>query len=173
MSSQFTAPEPILLKLLAFASLPVLLLGCNPPVSPDQNALRMLGPAAVRIHDSTKIVQTSAGGDFDGLSVACEVKDGFGDPIKTVGVMRFELYAFAPSQPENRGIRVGFWPDLRLDSNETIREHWDKTFGLFRFKLDWGRQLNPDQRFVLEAVLITHQGSQFTDTKILHVPSDE
>ena len=172
MSSQFIAYKPIVLQVLSFAALLVLLVGCTPPLLPDHEALRMLGPAAIEIHDSSKIVQTSAGGDFDGLSIACEVKDGFGDPIKTVGLMRFELYAFAPSQPGNKGARVGFWPDLRLDSNKAIREHWDKTFSLFRFQLDWDKQLSPDQRFVLEAVLSTHQGSQFTDTQILHVPSD-
>lgn len=169
MSPEHT-PSPRILQNPLLCGIAILLLaGCTVPQLPDQKALRLLGPRSIEIHDSSAIVQTSTGGDFDGLSVRCEVKDSFGDSIKTVGVMRFELYTFIPSQPFNKGQRVAFWQDLRIDSVETIREHWDSTLSLYRFDLNWDKQVKPKQRFVLEAVLTTGQGQQFTDNHTLEV----
>ena len=114
-------------------------------------------------------MRKATGGDFDGLVVACEALDRFGDPVKAVGVMYFEAYSYAPSQPDNKGPRVGFWPEVRIDSLESIQQHWDSTLGLYRFNLTWAEQFRSGQRFVLEATLTTPQGQSFSAKHILHV----
>ena len=141
----------------------------NQPQSPPLDSQNLLAPVAIRIHHSSSVMRKAAGGDFDGLVVACEALDRFGDPVKAVGVMRFEVYSYAPSQPDNRGPRLGFWPEVRIDSLQTIQQHWDSIWGLYRFNLNWDQQLSPGQRFVLEATLLTSDGQQFSDSHILHV----
>ena len=129
----------------------------------------LLGPVAINIHDSSAVIRKKAGGDFDGLIVACEVLDRFDDSIKAVGVMRFEAYDYAPSEPENKGGRVGFWPGISINSLESIQQHWDDIWGLYRFNLTWEVEVKPGQRFVLEATLTTASGEQFSAKHILHV----
>ena len=154
-----------------------LLLACSgcPPhtVQPSPGtsleSYKLLGPVAIKVHHSSGVVRKAAAGTFDGLVVACEVLDRFDDPIKAVGVMRFEAYDYAPSQPENKGPRVGFWPDVRIDSLETIQQHWDGVWGLYRFNLNWDHPFEPGQRFVLEATLTTPDAQQFSSSHILQV----
>ena len=148
--------------------------GCPPPDSPPSpgtslESYKLLGPVAIKVHPSSGVMRKAAGGTFDGLAVACEILDRFDDPIKAVGVMRFEAYDFAQSQPERKGPRVGFWPDVRVDSLETIQQHWDGVWGLYRFNLNWDHPFRPGQRFVLEATLTSPQGQQFSSSHILQV----
>ena len=144
-------------------------LGWRPSPNLPLDSQTLLGPVAIQIHQSSKVMRKAAGGNFDGLVVACEVLDRFGDPVKAVGVMRFEVYSYAPSQPDNKGPRVGFWPEVRVDSLQTIQQHWDSIWGLYRFNLDWDQQLKPGQRFVLEVTLTTPDGQQFSASHILRV----
>ena len=134
-----------------------------PPVDPGQ----LLKPVSIKIHHSSAVVLKSEDGEFDSLSVVCEVKDRFGDPVKTLGEVRFEAYAYACSQPENKGSRVGFWPNVNIDSLEAIQRHWDGIWGLYRFNLKWKREISSGERFVLEVTLITAEGEQLTDSQVL------
>ena len=134
-----------------------------PPIDPGQ----LLQPVTIKVHHSSTVVLKAKGGEFDGLAVACEVKDRFGDPVKTLGVVRFEAYAYARSQPVNKGPRVGFWPSVNIDSLEAIQQHWDGIWGLYRFNLRWSRQIKAGERFVLEVTLITPKGEQLTDSRVL------
>ena len=136
---------------------------------PKVDSRQLLRPVDIKIHHSTALVRRAAGDDFDGLSVACEAKDRFQDHVKALGTMRFELYSYARSQPANRGPRVGFWPDIRIDSIEAIQQYWDGIWGLYRFNLNWDKPLNPGERFVLEATLTTPEGEQFSDVRTLTV----
>ena len=129
---------------------------------------RLLGPVAINIHDSSAIIRKKAGGDFDGIIAACEVLDRFDDSIKTTGVMRFEAYEYAPSEPENKGARIGFWPDVRIDSLESIQQHWDSIWGLYRFNLTWQIDAQSGRRYILEATLTTPDGEQFSGNHMLH-----
>ena len=151
-----------------------LLAGCSvgqqtPTGGAALRAAPLLGPVAINIHDSSGVVRKKAGGDFDGIIAACEVLDRFGDSIKTMGVMRFEAYEYAPSEPENKGARIGFWPDVRIDSLESIQQHWDSIWGLYRFNLNWKIDAKPGQRYILEATLTTPNGEQLSDNHMLHV----
>ena len=114
-------------------------------------------------------MRTKAGGDFDGIIAACEVLDRFNDSIKTMGVMRFEAYEYAPSEPENKGARIGFWPDVRIDSLECIQQHWDSIWGLYRFNLRWEVDVQAGRRYILEATLTRPSGEQFSGKHMLHV----
>ena len=159
---------------LSLAAVTLLCAGCPKPggrQSPeaDLKTQQLLAPVSIRIHDSSSVMRKATGGDFDGLVVACEALDRFGDPVKAVGVMYFEAYSYAPSQPDNKGPRVGFWPEVRIDSLESIQQHWDSTLGLYRFNLTWAEQFRSGQRFVLEATLTTPQGQSFSAKHILHV----
>ena len=157
--------------------LSALLCGCSgysPPAgqplpSASLESYKLLGPVAIKVHHSSGVMRKAAGGTFDGLVVACEVLDRFDDPIKAVGVMRFEAYDYAPSQPNHKGPRVGFWPEVRIDSLETIQQYWDGVWGLYRFNLNWDQPFRSGQRFVVEATLTSPQGQQFSSSHILQV----
>ena len=136
---------------------------------PKIDVRELLEPVRIKVHHSSTVVRKEAGGKFDGLVVACEVKDRFGDPVKALGVMRFEAYAYARSQPGNKGARVGFWPSVSIDSLEAIQQHWDGIWGLYRFNLRWPRQVRVKDRFVLEATLTTPEGEQLSDRRVLEV----
>ena len=129
----------------------------------------LIGPVRINVHDSSGIIRKKAGGDFDGIIAACEVLDRFDDSIKAMGVMRFEAYEYAPSEPENKGARIGFWPDVRIDSLESIQQHWDSIWGLYRFNLTWEVEVQAGRRYILEATLTTPSGEQFSSTHRLHV----
>ena len=131
--------------------------------------IELLQPVTIKIHHSSTVVRKEAGGEFDGLIVACEVKDRFGDPVKALGAMRFEAYAYARSQPGNKGRRVGFWSSVSIDSLQAIQQHWDSVWGLYRFNLEWRRPVKPKQRFVLEVTLSAPQGEQLCDSQVLEV----
>ncbi len=141
----------------------------QPRPVPKINVQELLQPVTIKVHHSSRVVRKEAAGEFDGLIVACEVKDRFGDPVKALGVMRFEAYAYARSQPGNKGARVGFWPNVSIDSLQAIRQHWDGIWGLYRFNLKWGRVVKVRDRFLLEATLTTLEGEQLTDRQILEV----
>lgn len=150
-----------------------LLAGCpgsekSPAGGTGLRASALLGPVAINIHDSSAIIRKKAGGDFDGIIAACEVLDRFDDSIKTTGVMRFEAYEYAPSEPENKGARIGFWPDVRIDSLESIQQHWDSIWGLYRFNLTWQIDAQSGRRYILEATLTTPDGEQFSGNHMLH-----
>ena len=154
----------------------LLITGCpgdrQPPAGlPGQRAAPLLGPVAINVHDSSAVARKSAGEEFDGIIAACEVLDRFGDSIKTMGLMRFEAYEYAQSEPENKGPRIGFWPDVRIDSMECIQQHWDSIWGLYRFNLTWQVDVRPGQRYILEATLTTPNGQQFSTNHILQVSS--
>ena len=144
--------------------------GCEefrPRPVPDVDVRALLEPVRIKIHPSSSIERKKAGGKFDGLVVACEVEDRFGDPVKALGVMRFEVYAYARSQPKNKGPRIGFWPNVSIDSLEAIQQHWDSVWGLYRFNLEWQQQVEDKDRFVLEATLTTPEGEQLTGNRVL------
>ena len=136
---------------------------------PRIDTREMLQPVTIKIHHSSDVLRKEAGGEFDGLIVRCEVKDRFGDQVKALGVMRFEAYDYARSQPDNKGPRVGFWPSVSIDSLEAIQQHWDSIWGLYRFNLKWQRKVNVGDRFVLEVTLTTPEGEQLSDTRVLEV----
>lgn len=134
---------------------------------PEVDVRELLEPVRIKIHHSSTVERTEAEGEFDGLIVACEVEDRFGDPVKALGVMRFEVYAYARSQPDNKGARVGFWPNVSIDSLEAIQQHWDGVWGLYRFNLRWEREVEEKERFVVEATLTTPEGEQLSDKLVL------
>jgi len=141
----------------------------DPEPVPKIDVRELLQPVTIKVHHSSSVLRKEAGGRFDGLIVACEVKDRFGDPVKALGVMRFEAYAYARSQPGNKGARVGFWPSVSIDSLQAIQQHWDSIWGLYRFNLRWRRQVSPKDRFVLEATLTTAEGEQLSDMRVIEV----
>ena len=141
----------------------------HPRPVPKINVQELLQPVTIKVHHSSRVVRKEAGGEFDGLIVACEVKDRFGDPVKALGAMRFEAYAYARSQPGNKGRRVGFWSSVSIDSLQAIQQHWDSVWRLYRFNLEWRRLVKPKQRFVLEVTLTTPQGEQLSDSQVLEV----
>ncbi len=134
-----------------------------PPIDPEQ----LLQPVTIKIHASSAVMVKAKGGKFDGLAVVCEVKDRFRDPVKTLGVVRFEVYAYARSQPENRGPRVGFWPNVNIDSLEAIQQYLDGFWGAYRLNLSWDRQVKAGERFELEITLITPEVKPLTDSRVL------
>jgi len=164
-SSEDMGPRPARKRLL-LAVVMLCCCGCPEftptPVPPPA----LLKPVTVKVHDSSRVVRREAGGEFDGLIVACEVRDCFGSLVKALGVMRFEVYSYARSQPNNKGPRVGFW-NVPIDSFEAIQQYWDDIFGVYRFNLKWTRQVKLRERFVVEVTLTTAQAEQLLDCQVL------
>ena len=161
------------LGVLLVGSVGLLCLGCFPEEFPPQPVPKidprreLLHPVKIKVHPSSTVVRKSSGDDFEGLVIACETQDRFGDPVKAMGILRFEAYSYALSQPANKGPRVGYWPDIHLDSLETIQKHWDSVWGLYRFNLKWQQQAKPNQRFIVEATLTTPEGQQLADRQTI------
>ena len=134
---------------------------------PEVDVGTLLEPVKIKIHHISSVERKESGGKFDGFVVACGIKDFLGDPVKALGVMRFEVYAYARSEPGNKGSRVGFWPNVNIGSVEAIDQHWNSVFGHYRFKLKWQRKVEVKERFVLEATLTTPEGKQLSDRRVL------
>ena len=114
--------KKLLLGLLALCCCGCLSDKFDPEPVPKIDVRELLQPVNIKLHHSSTVLRKEAGGKFDGLIVACEVKDRFGDPVKALGVLRFEAYAYVRSQPANKGRRVGFWPRVNIDSLEAIQQ---------------------------------------------------
>lgn len=159
-------------KRLVLAVVMLCCCGCPPEFSPSPvpapGVDELLKPMTIKIHDLSRVVRRESGEEFDGLIVACEIRDRYGSRVKALGVMRFEVYSYARSQPNNKGPRVRLWNE-RIDSDEAIQKYWDDVFGVYRFSLNWTRQVNLRERFIVEATLTTKEGKQLSDRQVLEV----
>jgi len=114
------------------------LAGCKsaPKVAPEKaDMLSLLMPRQIRIQPFTKIKSFDADQVPDGILLVLRPTDEFGDPIKIVGHLYFELYAYKKASAERKGERIEFW-ERTLATAQDQKLYWDRTAQI-------GRALRP------------------------------
>ena len=122
---------------------------CGPNAIPRSSAEQaMFGVASFRIHPS--FTQISTIGDShkpNGIEAVLEFLDGFGDPTRASGKLRFELYNFISADSDHRGARLAMW-STSLDTREDQMSHWDTATRAYTFELVYP-QIKPNVAYVL------------------------
>ena len=109
------------------------------------------GPARMRINDTFTRLRDSNGDDKpDQLEANVELIDAFGDATKGAGIMRFDLYDYAPEGTDFVGEPVGSTQTYDLSTGLEQSRYWQSVVRTYRFRLPW--QLAGDQRYVLSVV---------------------
>ena len=94
------------------------------------------------------------------IEVYVELTDSFGDPLKALGVFRFELFRFQPAEPDSRGARLALGDDQMIEfERKTLQANqsdWDYTTRNYRFKLNLNQAAAAHKKMVLQVT--------FTDT---------
>ena len=100
----------------------------------------MFAPREVRIHPVfTKVIDWSGDGTPDGVEALVELHDQFGDPSKGAGLFTFELFHYAPGQPDPRGGRVCNPWQASVATEDEQRARWSKTGRSYAFRLQADR----------------------------------
>jgi hypothetical protein len=129
--------------------------GCQPTGDPKATVpepIHLLLPQRIRIHPFTEARTFDESGGVRGVEVRIEALDAYGDATKAFGQFRFELYRFRPQSPDPKGPRVVAWPAIDLVDPEANAIHWDSVTRTYEFRLQWGRSIPVDYKFVLVAV---------------------
>lgn len=125
--------------------------------------LSLLLPRKVEIQRSLTRPQSFDGtGNENGVEVVLAVTDSFGDETKCVGTFNFELYQAREASGDRLGTRIGFW-QLKVDSDASMREVWDRWSRFYRFRLKSDERILPPGRYVLTAQLIGPTGDKLFD----------
>ena len=133
--------------------------GCKstPRVSSDKDEmLAMLLPQQIKIQPFTKIKSFDEDRTPDGIAVVLRATDRFGDPVKLVGHLYFELYAYKNASAERKGERLEFW-DRTITTPEDQKLYWDRTAQMYEFPLAWtqGAPPPPNRKYILAATYRT------------------
>ncbi len=148
----------------------LVLIGCksNPKVDADTANLGMLLPKQIKIQPFTKIKSFDDDRVPDGVAVVVRPTDQFGDPVKLVGHVYFELYAYQNASAERKGERIEFW-DRTIATEKDQKLYWDRTAQMYEFPLGWtqGIPSSPSRKFVLTVTYRTPWNETLTDEHIL------
>jgi len=116
-------------------------------------------PTQVRLQPSfTQIIEPDESAGKPGRIIAyVEIKDQFGDPIKTLGVFRFEIFKYRPAFPDPRGQR---FPDdgiqeIDLSHLNVNQQHWDSSSRTYKIPLLLPRLPDNLKRIVLQVTFTT------------------
>lgn len=147
------------------------LAGCKsaPRVPPDKaDMLSMLLPKQIKIQPFTKIKSFDVGGTPDGIAVVLRPTDQFGDPVKVVGQMYFELYTYKKASGERKGDRLEFW-ERTIATGEDQKLYWDRTSQMYEFPLAWtqGMPPAPNRKYILTATYRAPWGETFSDEYVM------
>ena len=104
----------------------------------------------MRIHPTfTHLITPSDEAETNGINAVVEFQDQFGEPTRSAGSVLFELYAYRPSDPNPRGIRLAHW-QVSLDSKDDQIDHWNPAVRGYSFKLAYDK-IDADNSYVLTA----------------------
>jgi len=137
----------------------------------DGEALALLLPAKIKLHNFTKIKPLFGGTIPNGIDVWLEPLDRFDDTIKIVGELRFELYTFKPASGDHMGEQMEFW-QVRIATAAEQQQHWDRVARMYHFPLAWDYAPPPGKRYVLLATYQGPNGQRLTDTHDLQFELD-
>jgi len=86
----------------------------------------------------------------DGLEVRLQPLDQFGDPTKTVGSYRIEVFTYRLHTGEKRGRRLGHWFVSVLDEASN-RQYYDPVDRSYVFPLLWDREIEAGAAVIVQA----------------------
>lgn len=134
----------------------------------------MLMPRRLEIQPFTKIKSFDDDRVPDGIELVLRFTDQFGDPVKAVGHMYFELYTFKNASGERKGDRLEFWDRTIADAKD-VRLYWSRTAQMYEFPLAWTQGLpsTTGRKLILTATYRAPWGETLEDEYVLELPSVE
>lgn len=125
--------------------------------------VQILSPREIRIQKF--LTQPRAFGSSEtpnGVEVLLAAVDAFGDPVKCVGQLQFELYAKRLASGDPLGQRVGYW-SIALSDQASIARHWERYSRFYRFELRLSDGALAPGRYILTASFAPPGGDRIED----------
>jgi hypothetical protein len=139
----------------------MMVVGCEAPDSVYRSTSdqQMFGPASIRIHPTfTQVRDWTGDGKPDGIEATLEMLDQFGEPTRSTGTVRFELFTYRPDLPDYRGPRLVTPWVASLDSTQDQQLRWNSALRAYTFQLHYA-DISKDRFYVLRAQLDLVRGS--------------
>jgi len=136
----------------------------------QEEAVKMLLPERIKIEPFTCVKSFDRDEIPDGIDVRLRPLDRFGDPIKIVGTLQFELYSYRKASADRKGKQLQFW-QVSLRSPKQQRRYWDATSQMYEFPLLWEGSPPSTDKCVL---LVTYQSpwdERLEDEYVLRLPT--
>ena len=127
-----------------------------------------LGVNRIAIQPFTKPASFDDDDIPDGISAWVQAHDAFGDPVKIVGDLVFELYTLRNASSERKGERLVTWNHTIRTRNDQMT-FWDRPSQTYQFELAWNAPPASGEAFVLAVTLTTADDHHFTDEYNIHV----
>ncbi len=158
------------LSVLVFFVAMIPLAGCRTPEQRSgeivDNAGSGFWPASVHLKPSfTRIIQKDKVNQKPGsIEAFIELKDQFGDPIKSVGQFRFEVYKYQSGAVDSLGARCsGGLENVDLREVNKNQKHWDQTLGNYHFTLKLPNIPSSQKKIVLQVTFTSMSGKRYED----------
>ena len=110
----------------------------------------------------------------DTIETCVQLKDQFGDPIKALGVFRFEIFDYQPAVSDPRGKRFdaeGVQP-VELDEVNKNQKYWDSITRSYRMDLKFPPEAARVKKIVLQVTFTMQPEYRLRDILELDLKSD-
>ena len=103
-----------------------------------------------------------------------QLKDQFEDPIKALGVFRFEIYRYQPavSDPRGKRFKMEGVQEFKLNDVEENQKHWDSITRSYRMNLKFPPEAAKVKKFVLQVTFTMDPEYRLRDILELNLKSD-
>ncbi len=129
----------------------------NPSVTNSSNGVCFV-PASVTINRLSEITIIDDYNDYAQVKVFLDVTDKFGNNMKALGAMRFELYEYQSLSGNNIGSRIYDWPLIDISNVDINQSFWQDSLRSYMFKFDIDLKLQKNYKYVV-AVTFINDGS--------------
>jgi len=143
----------------------------RPTTTADAEAYALLLPTRIKLHSFTKIKPLFGGALPNGVDVWLEPLDRFGDVVKIVGELHFELYSYRSASGDRKGEQLEFW-QVRIATPAEQQRHWDRVARMYHFPLGWDYAPPPGKKYVLQVTYQLPNGDHLTDEQELSFELD-
>jgi len=125
-----------------------------------------MGPAPASLEGLETGEQHKPAGRVD---VYVSLHDQFGDALKSLGVFRFEIFAYRPLHADPRGQRFEIDGVQEIDLREIAgnQAHWDKITQCYHIRLQRPDLPKKTSRIVLEVTFLPVNGGRLGDMLII------
>ncbi|MGC4030835.1 MAG: hypothetical protein QM754_03675 [Tepidisphaeraceae bacterium] len=139
----------------------------TPPVPKPSQEAEFFAPSAMKLSPVfTKVSDFDGDHDPDGVEAVVELQDRFGDPTKAAGRILFQIYRFAPANPDPRGDRIAGPYEGRIDSAADQKARWSRVNRAYIFQLGFPLAAL-DKDYVLEATFEAADGQRLFDRLVI------
>ena len=145
-------------------------MGRDRPVDPD--AMAMLLPTEIKIHSFTRVKALFGSTLPNGIEVCLEPLDRFGDVVKIVGEVYFELYSYKPASADRKGEQIEFW-QVRIGTPSEQQQYWDRVARMYEFPLGWDYAPPPGRKYILMVTYVSPTGERLSDEYELRFEIDK